>query len=334
MTIAAGLKAMPVTVIGGYLGAGKTTLVNHLLRHAAGRRIAVLVNDFGELPIDADLIESTASNVIGIAGGCVCCSYGSDLIGALEDLLELQPRPDHVLVETSGVGLPGAVASSITLVTGYRIDGLLVLADADSVRRRVNDPYMSDTVLRQLAQADLVVLNKTDLVDADTRRSLSRWLREVVEGKPVVEIEAGRLPPEVAFGPDLRPPEPRLSLTALPAPTAGSAVVAGPHAQHTTMFASVSFHLDGPVAVEVLAAGLAGLQPELLRAKGIVRNADGTVMLLQVVGTRHHVEPAPVTLTGPGRLAAIGRAGEICPARLTALIESAGGAVVGDPAPI
>ena len=103
---------LPVTVIGGYLGAGKTTLVNHLLRHAGGRRIAVLVNDFGALPIDADLIEARDGDLLAIAGGCVCCSYGSDLMDALAALLERSPRPDHLVIETSGVALPGSVARS------------------------------------------------------------------------------------------------------------------------------------------------------------------------------------------------------------------------------
>ena len=99
--------ALPVTVIGGYLGAGKTTLVNHLLRHAEGRRLAVLVNEFGELPIDADLIEAEGDDLISISGGCVCCSFGSDLTAALLRLAALEPRPDHVVIEASGVAIPG-----------------------------------------------------------------------------------------------------------------------------------------------------------------------------------------------------------------------------------
>ncbi|MCG6953324.1 MAG: GTP-binding protein, partial [Betaproteobacteria bacterium] len=113
---------LPVTVIGGYLGAGKTTLVNHLLRHAGGKRLAVLVNDFGELPIDADLIESQNDAVISLAGGCLCCSFGSDLLGAVNSLTRRVPRPDQLLIEASGVALPDAIAASLSLLREVALD--------------------------------------------------------------------------------------------------------------------------------------------------------------------------------------------------------------------
>lgn len=136
MTPAEPAPPLPVTIVGGYLGAGKTTLVNHLLRHADGLRIAVLVNDFGDLPIDADLIESADGDVIALAGGCVCCAFGSDLVGALIALARRAPRPDHVLIETSGVALPGAVARTLTLVAGLERQGVLVVVDAQRARPR------------------------------------------------------------------------------------------------------------------------------------------------------------------------------------------------------
>ena len=129
-------EPIPVTVIGGYLGSGKTTLVNHLLRTAAGRRIAVLVNEFGALPIDADLIEARDDTMIKLSGGCVCCSYGSDMMAALMDIQQLRPAPDHVLLEASGVALPGAVAQSVELLSGCRLDSTVVLADAETVEER------------------------------------------------------------------------------------------------------------------------------------------------------------------------------------------------------
>ena len=131
MTSSRVVNRIPVTVIGGYLGAGNTTLVNHLLREREGRRIAVLVNDFGELSIDHDLIESKDGNVMRLAGGCVCicCSFGSDLVAALMVMPDMLPRPEHILIETSGVALPGArplqaqqVFESVSLEFSHAVD--------------------------------------------------------------------------------------------------------------------------------------------------------------------------------------------------------------------
>jgi G3E family GTPase len=115
---------VPLVIVGGYLGAGKTTLVNHLLRHAGGRRIAVLVNDFGSVSIDASLIVGSADGVLALAGGCVCCAYGADLIGTLTTAVKREPTPHVVLVECSGVGLPAAVARTAALAPGVAIDGI------------------------------------------------------------------------------------------------------------------------------------------------------------------------------------------------------------------
>ena len=120
---------LPAVVIGGYLGAGKTTLVNRVLRAAAGRRIAVVVNDFGEIGIDADLIESRDGDVLNLAGGCVCCAVGSDLVAGLMALPQRIAPPDVVLIETSGVALPGAVARAVRLVPGLDADGIVDAPD-------------------------------------------------------------------------------------------------------------------------------------------------------------------------------------------------------------
>jgi G3E family GTPase len=168
-------EAVPAILIGGYLGAGKTTLVNHLLRHAGGRRLAVLVNDFGEVSIDADLIVGAADGVLSLAGGCVCCSFGSDLVGTLAEVLRREPAPDTVLIETSGVGIPSAVARAARLVPGLRLEATVVVADAPTVQARAADRYVGDTVRQQLDDADLLLLNQTDRVDAATLARLQAW---------------------------------------------------------------------------------------------------------------------------------------------------------------
>jgi len=308
------MPALPVTIIGGYLGAGKTTLVNHLLRNADGRRLAVLVNDFGELPIDADLIEHNDGNVIGIAGGCVCCSYGSDLIAALEDLQVRSPRPDQVLIETSGVSLPAAVASALSLVPGYRTEGIVVLADAETIRQRALDPYMADTVMRQLAQADLLVLNKTDLVDAPSLVDIRRWLAATAPATPLLETRDALIPLTVVLGLDATAvgDEPRSLGTRFEAKNQR------PH--DTSGYATTSFRLDDPVDARALARGLAASAVGLLRAKGIVNDHSGVVLQLQVVGARWQVHALAEADAGPGRLVTIGLRAAIRPGAVEALI--------------
>ena len=310
------LAALPVTIIGGYLGAGKTTLVNHLLRNAGGRRLAVLVNDFGELPIDADLIEHNDGNVIGIAGGCVCCSYGSDLIAALEDLQAWSPRPDQVLIETSGVGLPAAVASAVSLVRGYRTEGIVVLADAETIRRRALDPYMADTVMRQLSQADLLVLNKTDLVDLQALTEIRRWLTETAPTTPLLETRDALVPPTVVLGLDAMAVDPGRRPAARPG-------AAGQQIHDTSDYATASFQLDDPVDARALALGLAASAAGLLRAKGIVNDHSGVMLQIQVVGARWQVHAAGTAGSGPGRLVIIGLRAAIQPGAVEALIAQA-----------
>lgn len=262
---------IPVTVIGGYLGAGKTTLVNHLLRHNDGQRLAVLVNEFGELPIDADLIEAEEDGLVSISGGCVCCAYGSDLIGALDDLKALDPPPDHVLIEASGVALPASIATTVGLVQGLRADAILVLADADQVQANAANSYLSDTIDRQLAQADILLVTKPDLArDLD---GVTAWLRGKTPHARIIPAEKGAVPISAILG-------------ALPLPARGHRPDQGAH----SLFASHVLRPQGPVDATALARALA-TTPSVTRAKGFVAGADGPA-LIHVVGHRHDVEPA------------------------------------------
>jgi G3E family GTPase len=191
---------VPVTLIGGYLGAGKTTLVNHLLRNAGGRRLAVLVNEFGSLPIDADLIVAREDNLISISGGCICCSFGSDLVAALIDLKKRGNAIDHLLIETSGVALPGSIVQSLSLLPDLVLDGVIVLADAETIEARSRDRYMSDTVLGQLADADIILLNKIDLVSQQRADAISSWLTVTAPGARVLSVRNANLPLDVIIG--------------------------------------------------------------------------------------------------------------------------------------
>lgn len=156
---------IPVTVVAGYLGSGKTTLLNQVLRQADGRRIAVLVNDFGEVGIDDELIAAADGDTITLTNGCVCCRIGSDLMTALWSVRDREVPPDRVVIEASGIADPAPIAHH-ALTPGFDLDGVVVLLDAETVRRRERHPIVGRTIRRQLAGADVLVLNKIDLVSA------------------------------------------------------------------------------------------------------------------------------------------------------------------------
>ena len=306
----------PTLIVGGYLGAGKTTLVNHLLRNAGGRRIAVMVNDFGELTIDADLIEGADGSVLALAGGCVCCSFGSDLIGALQDMLQRQPPPDLILIETSGVALPAAVARSARLLPGLCIDGIVLLLDAETVRQRSADPYVGDLVRQQLLDADLLILNKTELCTPTALAELNAWLPSMTTaGTPVVPAHQARVPPELVLGfhadwaadPDGATGDALARWAAHPI----THPVTPPIATAADRFVNELLVLTAPLDPQQLLAALTAPDAGVVRAKGWLTDLAGQRHLLQQVGRRAELLPlAPdARPPGPDRLLVIGLAG-------------------------
>ena len=200
---------VPLTVVGGYLGAGKTTLINGLLRGASGRRLAVLVNEFGALPIDEDLIIARSENLMSIAGGCICCAFGDSLTDALTGFAGMETRPDHILVEASGVAIPSSIAATASLVNGVELHGNVVLADAQTVRGRARDRFMGDTIRRQLAGADIVVLTRSELVDRDGMDAVTAWVASETGHDNVVTSTKRQVPVDVLL--DLGPTTARAS---------------------------------------------------------------------------------------------------------------------------
>lgn len=265
---------LPVTTIGGYLGSGKTTLVNHLLRNNGGLRLAILVNEFGELPIDEDLIESQDEDVISIAGGCICCSYGNDMMAALGDLSEMAAPPDHVLIEASGVAIPSAILAAVGLLDGFRGDGIVVVADAETVQKLAKDDYVGDTIERQLIDADLVILNKIDLVTDEAKAATISWLSSSAPSASVVPAERGQVPIDLVLG----------------AVQEGRQYLAETNHQGSS-FESFVLKPHGDLSAEKLAEQLAIGGYGVVRAKGFVTEKDGMRKLIHVVGQRWQASP-------------------------------------------
>ncbi|MCX6522108.1 MAG: GTP-binding protein [Actinobacteria bacterium] len=271
----------PVTVLGGYLGAGKTTLLNHLLATADGERVAVLVNDFGSIDIDAELVQSHDGDTIQLANGCICCSLAEGFAQAMERVDARRPRPDRVVIEASGVADPSAVAQYAHL-PGFRLDAVVVLADAETIRSRTTDRYVGRQVLEQLRRADVIVLNKVDLVDEHVHDELRSWLADLAPTTVVLSTTHARVERHVLFEPH----------DAMPLATAS------PPSAHETAHEAVhrtwTLVGDRPIDRATTERLLAALPTSVVRAKGLVAFVDDPERrVIHKVGARVTVSAAP-----------------------------------------
>lgn len=267
----------PFTVVGGFLGAGKTTLVNRILGGAAGIRYAVLVNDFGAVNVDVGLIAAHDGQTMALTNGCICCSLSD---GFVETMLRLMADPaafDHVIVETSGVAEPGRIMDFARLDPLLTPDAILTLVDIESVLDRLADPRIGDVVARQIAQADLLLLNKTDLAGPKALAVATERLRALNPAAPILPCRDADLPLTVLLG------------TGLAAGRAGAPAEDGHlHPPFHTAFV----RHDSPVGRSAFTAWEEALPGHVLRGKGRVALTGEGPFLWQRVGARGALAPA------------------------------------------
>ncbi|MBE1285352.1 MAG: GTP-binding protein [Rhodobacteraceae bacterium] len=182
------MMRLPLTVISGYLGAGKTTLINRLLAEDHGLKLLVIVNDFGAINIDAELIARADGDQIALTNGCVCCTMGTDLFMALGDALDRRPRPDHLIIEASGIADPAAIANAAIAEPDLSYAGIVTVVDTLNARTILDDDLIAPQVKQQITAADLVLLSKTDEADP----ALVEELKAIGSRTPVVPGE-GRI---------------------------------------------------------------------------------------------------------------------------------------------
>ena len=285
-------QRLPVTVIGGYLGAGKTTLVNHVLR-SSDERIAVIVNDFGEISIDEDLIAAAEGDKLTLANGCICCTLADGFAAALNTIRSAEVLPERLLIEASGVADPAQIAA-YGHTPGLRLDAVIVLADAEQVRRQANDRWVADTVRMQLAAADVLVVNKIELLDSVSEGdALCDWLAGIASTAAMVRASRAAVPVEVLFGP--QPEDDAVNTLVRSAPDPGA-----PAAED--LFESQTVVADAPVPMPAIEALLTNLPAGVARLKGFVCTApptsaedaeagDATGYLIEAVGTRTSITP-------------------------------------------
>ncbi len=223
------LTKIPVTVITGFLGAGKTTLIRHLMQNPQGKRLAILVNEFGTVGVDGDILKSCADancpveNIVELANGCICCTVADDFIPTIEALMAMPERPDHILIETSGLALPKPLLKAFdwpAIRSRITVDGVIALADAEAVaagrfapdvaavdaQRAADDSLDHETPLSevfedQIACADIILLTKADLAgDAGLAAARSVIEAELSRKLPILPVTDGTIDPRVILG--------------------------------------------------------------------------------------------------------------------------------------
>ena len=303
------LAKIPVTVITGFLGAGKTTLIRHLMTNAGGRRLAVLVNEFGTVGVDGDILKSCAiddcpaENIVELANGCICCTVADDFIPTIEALMALPTRPDHILIETSGLALPKPLLKAFdwpAIRSKITVAGVIALADAEAVaagtfaadvaavdaQRLADDSLDHETPLSevfedQISCADIILMSKADLAGPE---GLAK-ARKVIEAEspreiPILEMTEGVIDPKVVLGLNAAAED---DLAARPSHHDG-------HDDHEhDDFETVVIPMSEVADVEALVASIERLAREqnILRVKGYVA-VEGKPMrlLVQAVGAR------------------------------------------------
>tara|TARA_R110002110_G_scaffold10611_1_gene52410 strand:+ start:2114 stop:3022 length:909 start_codon:yes stop_codon:yes gene_type:complete len=254
---------IPVSVVGGFLGAGKTTLLNRLLQENEGRRLGVIVNDFGDINIDEKLIVTRDEDMVSLANGCICCSIGNDFLRALISLVTRADPPEQIIIEASGVADPMRIAAIARADKALRLQGIFVLVDATQYQSQAADPLLADTVHAQVGAADLLLLTKTDIASTVQTREVAELLERERPGVLRVETTTPDVPVSLLFDFSASP---RMPLT-------------GPHDPHA-LFWTGSIASDKACDIDQLTAVLEDCVG-LLRCKGFVRSTDGGGRLVQ-----------------------------------------------------
>ena len=335
------LEKVPVTIVTGFLGAGKTTLIRHLLQNPGDRRLAVLVNEFGDVGVDGDLIRACAdancpeANIVELTNGCICCTVADEFIPSIERLMALEPRPDHIVIETSGLALPKPLLKAFDwpdLRSRITIDGVVAVADAEAVAagRFAPDPArpgdaseidhetpLSEVFEDQIACADLILLSKADLAgEAGVAQARDIIAAEAPRPLPMIPLAEGVIDARVVLGIGAAAED---GLDARPSHHDG----AEDH-DHDD-FDTVVIDLPEQDDPEVLAAKVAALATaqKILRVKGHVAVTGKPMRLLvQAVGprVRHQFDRPWGAQPRQGRLVVIAEKGDIDAAAVRAAL--------------
>lgn len=287
---------IPLTIIGGYLGAGKTTLINQLLQGLHGKRLAVIVNDFGSINIDAELIASTDGETLSLTNGCICCSMTDDLATTLIALSSRSLPPEHILIETSGVAEPGKIAAYASALPALQLQGIIVVVDGETIVARMKDKFVGELVIRQLEAADLIFVSKLDLLVSG------------LKGSALNAIATKSNAPTIQSGEKRRAWEILIDSTSEKSKSHG--LRHGREHVHDSQFMQWSFTSDILLDRTAVLAMIESRPSSVYRMKGFVRFTEDAEywQVLQVVGSRVRLDIGAVSngSSPPSRIVAIG----------------------------
>ncbi len=309
---------VPATIVTGFLGAGKTTLVRHLIETAGGRRLALIVNEFGDIGIDGSLLKGCGladcgdDDIVELANGCLCCTVADDFVPAISRLLARTPRPDHIVIETSGLALPKPLVQAFRwpdLRTRLTVDGVIAVIDAAAVAdgrfatdldrlaaQAADDPALDhareleELFADQIACADVVVVNKTDLVDrAALAQVMATIAHDTRAGATTVRARHGRIDAATLLGLGRAAED---DLDSRPSHHDGATEEEHGHDEFESFAVPLPVELPAPEALLARLRPLAA-RPEILRLKGVAAVAGREMRLvIQGVGPRldHHFD--------------------------------------------
>ena len=324
MSPAQGEARLPVTIVTGFLGSGKTTLVNHILARQEGLKAAVMVNEIGDIAIDNALIVGAADDMVELANGCICCSINNDLVDAIFRVLQRAPALDCLIVETSGLADPLPIV--LTFLRSefrdrVRLDAIVAVADAENFSL---DRFDSKAAVNQLRYADVVLLNKCDRAGAELTATVERSIRQVREGVRIVRTTRAQIPLPLILGAGLFRAERHPTDHSRQHPIDERRLVEDGHLV-ADGFETVSFESASAFSAERFQAFLETLPGDVFRAKGILRiDGSDAVHIFHLVGRRFTLDPSPAARNGGAagpernRLVLIGR--NLDPSRLRAAL--------------
>jgi G3E family GTPase len=298
MTTLPSTTPVPVTILTGFLGAGKTTVLNHLLHSDHGLRVAVLVNDFGAVNIDSQLITSVEDDMVSLSNGCICCTIRGDLLKAVIDLIRRPEAPEYIIVETSGVSDPLEVAITFEVpqLSGrIQVDAIITVVDAEQVRQMKQREY-EILSFAQIGVADVVLINKTDLITPQELNTLHYWIREITPSARILNAVQGVVAPEFLLGVGQYSPErvlarQRADVHVHEVGEAHDHEHDHAHTDHSLVFSTWHWESDQPLSLKALRKAIETLPVEVYRAKGFAYVADRPEKraILHVVGRRVNV---------------------------------------------